>query len=508
MQNEQSRTKRRILARIVFAASILIASGIAIFLIFAVLAIADLRSFEWPFIWQLFGPLGIGTAVVGVTLLLLLGWLHWRVVRGNVELLKSRWTIALHVVAGLVFAWIAQWLFLEQPLTQRLVAARLDREQISEVHSRLIATDPHHTEKLVEPGVPPSEAARLRLMAARIAVNRPDFYRHTNIGDAISDAARRYAVEPILLFYWLFQNSFYGEATSGRLPFASQMTSETFRDFVQAHLPTWLIASSFRRELILGSALEKLAGHHLGWKLRYAVHKATLDLSMDPYNANIFSDVFYVMERYPANFLPDLEGNDASALDRALATSFRSLNEELGLDACDPDSAEPADFSQFSEAFKTFTRATFYKLYFDFDFATKVQALLLKVIDDEFQASPAHTRWNALTRSERASIVAMSRDVFVPNVGHPSLVPFTLPEINCAPRDYLREQVASADPRELNSPVFWRPDNPEYLWAGAGYIVRLLNEVWQAAAGESLRDLGTTDAANESLAVIARLERN
>ena len=341
-------------------------------------------------------------------------------------------------------------------------------------------------------------------MAERIAVNRPGFYHEGQIGAVIRSNADRYQVEPIILFYWLFLSSFYGEAVSGPLPFAAQMTSETLRDLVQAHLPAWFVESPIRKHLIESAVLEHIAGPKIGWKLRYALHKATLDLSMDPYNANVFSDVFFTMSAYEREFEEFLIAPAKDDLTAALQEAYTELKISLGRSVCTRRHPDITEQKLPANAYKKFARAAFLKSYFDFDFSTQVQALLLKRIDQDLRHSQANTIWANLSKPQRASIFAIARDVFVPNVGKPDAVPYLLPELNCAPREYLHTEIAAAGSEAFSDARSWTPRHPEYLWAGTGYLARLLNEVWIAAYGKNIGDLKATDAAEDAIRVIAR----
>ena len=98
-----------------------------------------------------------------------------------------------------------------------------------------------------------------------------------------------------MLFYLLYLNNFYGEAVSGPLPFAAEMTGKTFRDFVQAHLSWWFVESTFRVQAIESNFFVLIFGERLGTKLKYAVQKATYDISVDPYDTNTLSDIYVIL---------------------------------------------------------------------------------------------------------------------------------------------------------------------------------------------------------------------
>ena len=65
----------------------------------------------------------------------------------------------------------------------------------------------------------PIKQEMFRIMLERIVSNRPAIYSENEIIKSIISYSRKYDVEPILLLYWLYLCSYYGNATSGKIPF-------------------------------------------------------------------------------------------------------------------------------------------------------------------------------------------------------------------------------------------------------------------------------------------------
>ncbi len=468
--------------------------------------LVDLRGFEYPYLWEMLGYKGVAVFVACVVVVT---WLTLGVfllgIKGRFPGLDAKGSIGL--ILGLcLLAWVGQWLFMERPVSVMVAEAMLSDSDRTAAFEKILAGTDHGLSPniIANAEIDPSAA---RVMMKRIAVGRPEFYQGKNVGEVIRTAADEADVPPQLLFYWLYLTSFYGEATSGPLPFTRQMTGETFRDLVQVHLPSWFMESELRAWLIRGTFFETLVGEGLGWKLRYALQKANLDVSMDPYNANIYTDVYLVLSRFEHLF-PDLfqEPTD-DPLVVALRKAFQRLNNDLGLDACDTDKiVDPAKYKAFRDDLITFARAVYYKSYFDFEFATRVQSLVARNSFNRFEASIGSELWGQVSLGQRSGLASMARDVFKPNVGKPSPIPYLLPEFNCAPVDYLTTEAGKAGRMVLGGDDFWYPPNPEYLWAGGGFLLKLLSEVWGATAGEPIPGIQATNTVEQAIGVIALVE--
>jgi hypothetical protein len=260
-------------------------------------------------------------------------------------------------------------MFMDKPFTAPLEA--LTRSKTSISHTG--APEDFASFSLVRNAADPEARKHLAVMYERIRINNPDAYARNPIGATIDKYAHRYAIEPSLLFFLNYIDSFYGEAGAGPVPFLDGMTGETIRDTVQIHLPAWLVESSLRRWLASSSFLPNIFGKMPGFKLRYAFQKVTLDVSMQPYALNTFSDVFLVLKEYPDEFPKVFTGRDPLAV--ALRESFLSVRDSALLRPYEqpyvhsPYTSEY--YARYRKDLKRFTRAAFYSSVTNFDFATR-----------------------------------------------------------------------------------------------------------------------------------------
>jgi len=149
---------------------------------------------------------------------------------------------------------------------------------------------------------------------------------------------------------------------------------------------------------------------------------------------------------------------------------------------------------------RRFSRAAYYLCALDFDFATRVQSLLSKFERNYYVERLGAERWSSLPAWQQVAMLAMVRDLYRPNVGHLGYNVYALPELNCAPLEFVASSAAAATNLGKNQETLWRPDNYDVLWAGAGYQLSVLNEVWTVVYGHSMHGVGktsTTDAAHE-----------
>jgi hypothetical protein len=353
----------------------------------------------------------------------------------------------------------------------------------------------------------PAARERLSVMYERVRVNTPDVFVEHPLGATLDKYAIRYDVDPSVLFFFLYVGSFWGEAVSGQVPFLHEMTSETIRDVVQIHVPGWFIENGLRKHLVESKLLEQVAGASFGWKLRYAFHKATLDVSTQPYDLNLFSDLVLVLQQYPAEF-PELNGTeDSDPLVVALRDSYRAIGAKALVAPYEQPYAAPAlDAAYYSanrQNLKRFTRAAYYRVVLDFDFASRVAALIVKYQGDYYAKKLGQQRWAGIPAWERASMLAMTRDLYMPNVGHLGPNLYALGEINCTPVDFVAAQ-AVADPEGPGSSEqrVWRPKDYLQLWGGASTKLRIFNELWQVLHAEPMPGLEPENTVDDARRVV------
>lgn len=462
----------------------------------------DLRRFELPYLFELLGVGGVALLILlhaGLAVVLRIALVAAGILDRSRVLNRAGAVILLLTAVG--GAWAADWVLLERPFSAGAVSALqgADTKQEAQQLALRFAAGPG--------GWNPesSDPTKLAVMSARAAINHPAAFEGHPLGETVRDYGRRYDVEPTLLFAWLYLDSFYGEAAAGPMPFFRNMTGETFRDLVQVHLPAWFIESRTRAALINEEWLNGVAGPALGHKLRYALQKATYDVSVDPYDTNVLTDVLLVMRLYPDAFEDVLAAR--TPLDAALATSLREMVDVRLQQPCsgyyDNPTSTSTDYDAQREPIITFARAAFYKMLFDFGFATRVQALVAAHYSRLYQETLGHDVWHNISRAQRVALLAMLRDVYVPNIGRTSWNLYLLPEFNCAPFDFVSSEAAMADLKNRDS--IWRPDNAGNLWAAAGYKMRNLAEVWNAAEARRFPMAEPpTDTVSQSLAVLAR----
>jgi hypothetical protein len=411
---------------------------------------------------------------------------------------------AITLAALLVAAWALQYLVMEVPLGARFGPNRVDPGtiQVAEVARRdfenfsLVRNAPTHESR-----------SELAAMYERIRINNPDAYRVHPIGKTIDHYSARYGVGAEVLFFLNYIDSWYGEATSGPLPFANSMTSETVRDLVQVHLPAWWVEGQPRLDFIASDLAQRIAGDELGFKLRYAVHKATLDVSSAPYAINTFSDIFLVLREYPEEF-PELAESAVAPLDVALRDSFLALRETALVSPYEyPYQIPPlarSDYDAKRENLKRFSRAAFYKALLDFDFATRVQALLTRYHATYFEERLGAARWQSLPKWQQEAMLVMIRDLYVPNVGRVGYNVYALPELNATPLEFVAASAQHELPSETQVTSLWRPASYDDLWSGAGSRLRNFSDLLRVTRGAGLPGLSGVSTVAESAAVVER----
>lgn len=471
-------------------ASAIVAACCIALLIGEAAAIADIERFEWRPLYSFVGLRGLSFLLVmnaGAVVLLARAL---RALRGLQA--SSAWPgTGLLVVCAVLALWALEWMFIEAPPTHRL-QLRLSEPRALEMPPA--ASGDLASFSLSAPVVDPAARERLAVMYERIRLVNPETNRAHPIGRTIDRYANRYEVDPTILFYVAYVHSFWGEAASGRVPFLGAMTSETIRDIVQIHLPSWFIEARLRRYLIDGDLLERMAGDSLGFKLRYALHKATLDVSAQPYELNMFSDVLLVLSEYPQEF-QDVLG---PAVDDPVRIALRDAYRRIGGHALEapyeePYATPPKDrdyYDRHRRDLKRFARAAYYATALDFDLATRIAALLVDYQKRQYVAALDQDAWAALPDFQQAAMLVMTRDVYVPNVGRLAYNLYALPEMNCTPVAFVADQ-AKDDPALSTATTgkVWRPREYTLLWGGAATKLRVLSEVWGVTHGAPLPGL-------------------
>lgn len=472
------------LVRVLTAAACvgLLAAGLA--------ALMDLRAFEYAPLYRLLGPGGVAF-LLGILagVVVLLTW----AVRGTRDATPpTRWAAgAILFGSALLALWALEWMFIETPPTVRLERLWMAERPVTVSES---AKGDFDSFSVVRGAPDPAAREPLAVMYERIRLVNPEVNERHPIGKTIDAYAAALDVDPKLLFYLAYVHSFWGEAVSGRAPFLQAMTAETIRDVVQIHLPAWFVESSLRRHLAESDRLERLAGPGLGFKLRYAFHKATLDVSAQPYELNTFSDVMLVLQEYPERFQDVLGPDVTDPVRRALRDSFLKLSPAALQKPYEfPYSVPQRDASYYDanrRDLKTFARAAYYATVLDFDLATRLAASLVDYQRRVYIAALGQESWDSLSPEQSAAILGMTRDAYVPNVGRPAYNLYALPEMNCTPVEFVARE-AVADRAALLAPdrSVWRPREYELLWGGAGTKLRVLSEVWAAATGDPFTGL-------------------
>ena len=193
------------------------------------------------------------------------------------------------------------------------------------------------------------------------------------------------------------------------------MTSETIRDVVQIHLPGWFIESAPRLWLVTSTFFNDVAGDQLGFKLRYAVHKSTLDVSTKPYDVSTFSDVFMVMREFPAEFQDVLDAPTTDPLRSNLRSAFEVLRDTALVSPYEkPYSRAPypeAYYSANRTNLKRFARSCLLPDSSNFTFSTRIQALLTRYQTQLYERTLDANRWAQLPDWQRLVLLAMIRDL-------------------------------------------------------------------------------------------------
>lgn len=457
-----------------------------------------LRSFEISSVMKMFGFVGVATVLA---LNVGLFFSAWRVLyHRKIFPPRHRITNAFLVLWCCLILWFGDWMFVPDPLTLKIGLLFSDEQKIESYHSKadVLALAPFTQDGLL------AFPNRLGIMLDRIIVNAPVRYASTDYVSTILKYSHQYDVDPILLFYLNYIESWYGKGPAGPMPFFTLMTPQTVRKFVQVHLPPFVVESPIRVYLASSKFYNYIFGDSFtAWQLHEFAQKFTLDASIPPYASNIFSDALLVMKEYPDEFV-DLQ-TDRDGVSIALNHSFAKIeNDTLRKPYEDPYVNKP-DGNEYYESYRgdlqIFARAVFYKMMFDFDFATKVQALRERYDERVLRETIGEEGWGRISNEQKQSMLVMMRDMFTPNVGRLGDNLYTLCEINCAPTTF----VATEAKRDLHliesSSRIWRPKGSK-LYAGDNYRLRVFSEVWQAFYGVALPGVYPTDTVSEALRIV------
>ena len=479
--------------------------GVAAALAAEIALLLDIFVFEYEPLMNLAGSEGLALLAALNVGLLVLGSRATCALRGRAHPFRIVANVVLLVWAVLLL-WLLEWTFMETPLTVRVTSTS---------GAQAAATLPTAAQRdfedfsIAQGTTDPAALARLQVMYERVRVNSPEVFDAHPLGATIDKYSQRYDVDPTMLFFFLYVGSFWGEATSGPAPFVRSMTPETVRDIVQVHLPGWFVESGVRTGLISSATLERLFGEGLGFKLRYALHKSTLDVSTQPYDLNLYSDVFLVLREYPEEFPEIAAGRPASPLTDALRSSFNALrNDGLRNPYEDPYAHRPLDDSYYDakrSEFKKFARAAFYLLATDFDFATRAAALVLTYQRDYYRMRLGDDLWSQLPDWQKAAMLGMTRDLYMPAVGRLGYDLYALPELNCTPVEFVATAaVAERASLGQHQSQLWRPKDYQALWGGAATKLRILSELWVVIHGTALPGLDPENTVDAARAVVRR----
>lgn len=470
-------------------------------------ALTHMRAWEWPRLYAIVGVRGIVWVMFLVGGLVALTW-HCSL-RALIPAALGRrrvWFKVLMIawVAGLV--WMAEWCYIEEPPTVAIrnyfIGPREEAQAEAAALKRYRADGSIAAIKEIFPG---ADERRLAIMFARIAVNQPTVFEHVSIGRIIGKYAKEYGVSPLLLLDECYTDSIYGKSPSGPMPFFAGMNVQLFRHLVQMHLPSWLIEGRFRRAMAEGRWLTTVAGQRLGTKLRYGAQKATYDVEITPYQTNIMSDLLLVMQQYPQQF-PELLGPDASR--DPLARSFLALRGNALLEPYDqPYSHAPRDaayYDEYRSDLISFARAAVYRLSGDFDFATRVQALVARYHADQYAKKLGPARWAALSERQQTALFVMARDVYTPNIGHLSYNLYMLPELNDSSIEYVGTEAAEHYDEVQRTDRIWIPPHRDRLWGATYGMLDILSEVWGITTGTPLAGVRPYDTTESDLKVLVR----
>ncbi len=156
----------------------------------------------------------------------------------NKPFIWSKFSILLFSVWLILLLCVTDWTFLESPLSVRAQKLISFNESNGEQISQLNELDNYSVYIRSKNKGKPDQ---VETMYKRIIVNRKNFYSGYSVPKLIDTYAKRYGIDTLLMFYWLYLDGFYGKATSGPVSYFRNMTSETFRHVIQIRLPAWFV---------------------------------------------------------------------------------------------------------------------------------------------------------------------------------------------------------------------------------------------------------------------------
>jgi hypothetical protein len=132
-----------------------------------------------------------------------------------------------------------------------------------------------------------------------------------------------------------------------------------------------------------------------------------------------------------------------------------------------------------------------------------VQSLLSDHQRTYYRDTIGADQWESLPEWQQVAMLAMVRDLFLPNVGRFAYNLYALPELNCTPLAFVAE-AAREDRAELSAAQrsLWRPENSDVLWGGAGFHLRNLNAVWSLVNAEPIPGVTVNESAEAASRVL------
>jgi len=461
--------------------------------------ILEIELFELPYVYHLFGLTGIVIYLIFDIGLVFFVWQSWEIFSNKKNKIFSNKLSKIYFFVWLpICFWIVEWLFMPVPLTLQIKKVLSDKKVLNTKINKTVKLENFSLIKCLKTQ---KQREEFSILYRRIILNRPSLFKKYNIGKIIDKYAKIYQIQPVILFYWLYLTSFYGEATSGKIPFFRAMTGETFRDFVQVHLPWWFIENPIRKWFITSDFWNILLGN-FGQKLRYAFQKATYDVSLEPYDTNIFSDVFLVLKEYKQEFPEIFNSTNSNKLDMVLKETFLKLENNCLIKPYEfPYKMVTFDWHYYQKnrrALISFAKAVFYKMLFNFDFATKIQALVVKYYIERYKHYLGQDFWNQISLPQKIVLLAILRDVYIPNIGKLSYNLYALPEFNCTPIIYVTKEALKDKQCLLNRNKIWLPKNLWKLWGAGCLKLTVLAETWEIIYQESLPGIKPANTIKDS----------
>ena len=439
---------------------------------------------EFPYIYKMIGLDGL---ILSLLLLIIFPLL----------LLRSYFVSRLFVRILLfcmilpVYLFYADWTISEFPHSLRYLG--LDQNWLINERRNNIGIFSQHVED-ARVLFPNSEPVALENIMDRIFLSNPNLIRQNPI-QTIMEISAENATEPALLVYWIYLASWYGEASAGKIPLFAGMTSETFRDFVQVHISSVFIESRPILLSLVDWASQNIElNNTINFKLKYLFHKATYDVSMEPYDTQLFSDILLVLNEYPQHFKELLidSSNQGNTLDNIIRKNYKKISSSCLRKPYTKPYMCPTFSKEYYDTYRkniiSFSRAIFYKFINDFEFSTRVQSLIVKYYEELYKKELGERFWMSLSAYQQAILIAMLRDVYIPNVGKLSYNYYSIPEINCTPINFVVNEILANREKVLTGNYLrpWYPKDADFvIWGITGNKLKTLHDVWPKLLGSS-----------------------